>query len=122
MVESALAMLVFAVLVAGVMELGLVLFVSNSIAFAAQRAARYASIRGNASGHPATVGDIQANAQSYATPLANGALSVAVSWTPNNTPGSTVQVSVSYSIRPLLLPLSPGMLTLQSTARQTIAQ
>ena len=95
MVESALAMLVFAVLVAGVMELGLALFVSNSIAFAAQRAARYASVRGSGSGHPATVSDIQPNAQSYAAPLATGALSVAVSWTPDNTPGSTVQVRMS---------------------------
>ena len=122
LVESALALLVFAVLVAGIMELGLVLFVSNSIAFAAQRAARYASMRGARSGHPATGSEVRDNALSYAGPLSTGALSVAVTWTPDNTPGSTVQVKVSCAIRPLLLPLSAGVLNLESTARQSIVQ
>jgi Flp pilus assembly protein TadG len=120
MVESALAMLVFAVLVAGIMELGLTLFVTNSIAFAAQRAARYASVRGSSSGHAASIAEIQANARSYAAPLSSGGLAVAVTWSPDNTPGSTVLVKVSYSLRPLLL--SSGGLTVESMARQTIAQ
>lgn len=122
MVESALALLVFGVLVAGIMELGLVGFAANSVSFSAQRAARYAAMRGSGSGHAATVADIQATAQGYAAPLNSSSLLVAVTWTPDNHPGSTVEVKVSYAIRPALLPGSAGALTVESTARQTISQ
>ena len=122
MIESALAMLVFIVLVAGIMEIGLTLFVSSSIGFAAQRAARFASVRGNRSGHPASVADIQQTARSYAAPLSSGGVNVTVTWTPDNSPGSTVLVKVSYSIAPLILPLSGGVLTLEGKARQIVAQ
>jgi Flp pilus assembly protein TadG len=122
MIESALALLVLATLMAGIMELGLAGLISSSVAFAAQRAARYASVRGSGSGHPATTADIQATAQSYAGPLATGALKVTVTWTPNNNPGSTVLVKVSYDIKPSMLPVASGLLTLQSSARQTITQ
>jgi Flp pilus assembly protein TadG len=122
MVESALAMLVFAIVLAGIMDLGLTGFVSNSVLFAAQRAARYASVRGSGSGHAAAVSDIQAIAQEYAAPLAASALTVQVTWTPDNNPGSTVKVQVSFSFKPALVPLSAGPLTLQGTASQVITQ
>ncbi|MEO8594341.1 MAG: TadE/TadG family type IV pilus assembly protein [Candidatus Solibacter sp.] len=122
LVESALALMVFGVLMAGVMELGFTGFIDSSVTFAAQRAARYAAVRGSGSGHPATVADIRAIAQSYAAPLSTAYLTVTTTWTPNNNPGSTVLVTVSYAIRPALLPISAGVLTLQSAARQTITQ
>jgi Flp pilus assembly protein TadG len=122
MIESALAMLVLGILIAGIMEIGLTGMISSCVAFAAQRAARYASVRGSASGHPAALADIQATAQSYASPLSPGALTVTVAWTPNNNPGSTVLVTVAYSIKPSMLPLDNGILKLQSSARQTITQ
>jgi Flp pilus assembly protein TadG len=120
LVESAFVLASFAILMAGIMELGFTGLVSNSVSFAAQRAARYASVRGSASGHPAAVADIQGIAQGYAVPLLPP--SVTVTWKPNNNPGSTVEVTVSYSFTPTLLPLSAGALTLRSTARQYIVQ
>jgi Flp pilus assembly protein TadG len=122
LVESAFALASFAVLLAGIMEIGFTGFVANSVTFAAQRAARYASVCGSASGHPAATADVQAVAQKYATPLTAGSVTVNVTWTPNNSPGSTVQVQVVYSFKPSILPLDGGILTLQSTARQTIVQ
>ncbi len=122
MVESALAMLVFAVVLAGIMDLGFTGFVSNAVLFAAQRAARYAAVRGSSSGHVAAVSDIQAIAQGYAAPLAANALTVQVSWTPDNHPGSTVRVQVSFTFKPALVPVSAGPLTLQGTASQVITQ
>jgi hypothetical protein len=76
------------------MKVGLAGMISNSVSFAAQRAARYASVRGSASGNAATAAQIQAVALGYAEPLNTGNLTVSVTWTPNNTPGSTVQVAV----------------------------
>ena len=122
LIESAFALLVFGILTAGIMELGLTGFISNSISFAAQRAARYAAVRGSASGHAATIADVQATAVSYAAPLNLTPPDVTVSWTPNNNPGGTVEVTVSYSVRPMMLPVSSSVLTLQSTARQSITQ
>jgi Flp pilus assembly protein TadG len=122
LVEGALVFLVFAVMMAGIMELGVVGFAANSVSFAAHRAARFGSLRGSASGRPATIPDIQANATAAAAPLNTSNLNVAVTWLPDNQPGSSVQVTVSYAIRPAVLPLSATPLTLQSVARARIVQ
>ena len=122
LVEAALVLLVYAVLMAGVMELGIVGFAANSVSFAAHRAARFGSLRGSASGHPASISDIQASAASAAAPLNPLNLNVAVVFQPNNQPGSSVQVTVSYAIRPALLPLARSPLTLRSVARARIVQ
>jgi len=122
LIESAMVMLSFAVLMGGMMEVGLAGLISNTVSFAAQRAARYASVRGSASGNVATAANVQTIAQQYATPLNPNSLTVTVTWTPNNSPGSTVQVAVSYAIKPVFLPVSAGALTLTGTSRQIIAQ
>jgi len=107
---------------AGIMELGLTGLISNSVSFAAQRAARYASVRGATSGHPASTSDIQSVANEYAAPIASSLLTVTVTWTPNNSPRRTVAVKVSCSVKPALLPLTPAPLTLQSTSAQLVVQ
>ncbi|HEV2447009.1 MAG TPA: TadE/TadG family type IV pilus assembly protein [Candidatus Sulfopaludibacter sp.] len=122
LVESAFAVTSFAVLLAGIMEVAFTGFVANNVTFAAQKAARYAAVRGTASGHSASLADVQGVAQSYAAPLTAGSVTVNVTWTPDHNPGSTVQVQVQFSIKPEILPISGGILTLQSTARQTIVQ
>jgi Flp pilus assembly protein TadG len=122
LVEGALVFLVFAVLIAGIMEVGVIGFAANAITFAAHRAARFGSLRGSSSGHVASRGDIEASAVSYAAPLNSANLRVTVTWLPDNQPGSSVQVVVAYELRPSVLPLSSSLLTLQSTARQRIAQ
>jgi len=122
MVEGALVFLVFAVLMAAVFELGIVGFASNSVSFAAHRGARFASLRGSTSGHAATIDEIRESAKASAAPLNLSNLNVDVLWLPDNQPGSSVQVTVSYAIRPALAPLSSGALTLRSTARARIVQ
>ena len=114
--------MVLAVLVAGIMELGLVGFAGTSVTFAAHRAARFGSLRGRSSGHIATASDIQACAADYAAPLDRSNLTVTVKWIPDNLPGSSVEVTVAYAIRPAVLPITSHTLTLQSTARERIAQ
>jgi Flp pilus assembly protein TadG len=123
LMEGTLALWTLAILVAGIMEVGFAGMVANSLEFAAQRAARYASVRGSSSGHPAQVADIQSVAQQYATPLNPATLTVAVSWNPpNNNPGSVVQVQTGYSIVPTILPLDAGAMKFQATAKQIILQ
>lgn len=120
LVESALALTAFVILMAGIMEVGFSLFAANSITYAAQRAARYASLAGSTSGHPAQAADIQTVAQSYAAPLSP--ITVNVSWLPDNNPGSSVQVQVIFAFKPAILPLDGNALSLQSTARAAVVQ
>jgi Flp pilus assembly protein TadG len=122
LVEGALAFLVFAVLMAGILQLGLVGAISSTVSFAAQRAVRYASVRGGSSGHAATVGDIQSAARQYAAPFNGDGLSVTVTWSPDNNAGSRVTVKVAYNLTPSLLPITRSALNLQATASQSIVQ
>jgi Flp pilus assembly protein TadG len=122
MIEPAMATSLFLLLVMGIADFGRMGFAFNSIAFASHRAARWASTRGSASGHAAAVADIQANALSNVAALDNSQLTVGVTWSPNNSPGSSVQVQITYNFKTLLIPISSKALTLKSTSAQTISQ
>ena len=122
MLEGALVMTTFVILLIGCMDFGRLGFAYSSVTFAAHQAARYAATNGSASGHAATVAAVQANVNSNLVGLNAAALNVAVTWTPNNNPGSNVQVVVSYSFLPLVVPISRTALTLKSTAVDYITQ
>ena len=115
-------MTTFVVVLVGVMDFGRLGFAYNSVTYAAHQAARFASTNGSASGHAASVAAIQANADSNLLGLDSAKLTVSVAWTPNNNPGSQVQVVVSYGFQPLVVPISSTSLTLKSTAVDIIAQ
>ena len=122
MVEGALVMTTFVVLLIGAMDFGRLGFAYSSVTYAAHQAARFASTHGSASGHAASAATIQSNADSNLVGLNAAGLTVSVTWNPNNNPGSQVQVVVSYSFRPLVVPISSGSITLKSTAVDYITQ
>jgi Flp pilus assembly protein TadG len=122
MVEGALVMTTFVVLLIGAMDFGRLGFAYSSVTYAAHQAARFASTNGSASGHAASAATIQSNADSNLVGLNAAGLTVSVTWNPNNNPGSQVQVVVSYSFRPLVVPISSGSITLKSTAVDYITQ
>ena len=122
MLEGALVMTTFVILLIGAMDFGRLGFTYNSVTYAAHQAARYAATNGSTSGHAATVANIQANADSNLVGLSATGLTVSVAWTPNNSPGSQVQVQVSYNFQPLVIPIASTGLTLRSTAVDVITQ
>jgi Flp pilus assembly protein TadG len=123
LVESSVVAAVFLLLLAGIMEFGRLGFAYNAVSFAAQRAARYAAVRGGDSGHPASATDVETAAKSYTVALDNTKITVTTTWTPDNHSGSTVQVKVSYDFGTVLTPLaSSRVLTVQTTAREIINQ
>jgi Flp pilus assembly protein TadG len=122
MLEGALVMTTFVVLLVGSMDFGRLGFAYNSVTYAAHQAARFAATSGSASGHAASVATIQANADSNLLGLDASKLTISVTWTPNNNPGSQVQVVVSYGFQPLVIPISSTSLTLKSTAVDIITQ
>lgn len=106
-------------------------FLSNS----AREATRYAIVRGSAcTEFPPTVTDCPATAseiqtyvqQNLAAPSAGlinpNAVTATTTWTPNNAPGSTVQVQLKYAFQ-FILPFLPSSgITMQSTSQMVIAQ
>jgi Flp pilus assembly protein TadG len=122
MLEGALVMTTFVILLIGCMDFGRLGFAYSSVTFAAHQAARYAATNGSASGHAATLTTVRANVNSNLVGLNAAALTVAATWTPDNNPGSKVQVVVSYSFLPLVVPISSTSLVLKSTAVDYITQ
>jgi Flp pilus assembly protein TadG len=100
--ESALIYPVVFVLILGLIIGGLGVFRYQEVAWLAREATRYASVHGTQyakiTGKPvATDVDVYNNAIAAKVVCLNlSQLSYAVTWTPNNSPGSTVSVMVSY--------------------------
>ncbi len=122
LVESAIVAVVFLLLLVGIMEFGRLGLAYNEVSFAAQCAARYASVRGSSSGHAASASDVQSAAKVYTGALDNKQVTVTTTWTPNNNPGSTVKVKVAYKFDTVLLPLSGTTVPVQTTAAAIITQ
>lgn len=122
LVESTIVAVVFLLLLTGIMECGRLGLAYNEVSFAAQCAARYASVRGSGSGHPALASDVQRVAKVYTGALDNSQVTVTATWTPNNNPGSTVKVKVSYRFDTVLVPLSATTVPVQTTASAIISQ
>ena len=122
LVESTVVAAVFLILLVGIMEFGRLGFAYNEVSFAAQRAVRYAAVRGSSSGHAASAADVKTAALVYTGALDNTQVTVTTTWLPNNLPGSTVQVQVVYNFATILVPLSAATLAVQTTARDIITQ
>lgn len=122
MVESALTLSSLLLIVFGIMDFGHALYVYNFVSYAARDATRYALARGQASGYAVSATDIQNRVKSLAAGMDSNALTTTVVWTPDNKPGSTVQVKVSYLYQPLSSFAIKSALTLQSTSQMVISQ
>ena len=97
--EFAIVAAVFLTLLIGMIEFSAAMYAYDFVSYAASQTARYAMVRGSTSTSPATASELQ----TYATTLASGLnpanLSTTAAWTPNNQPGSLVQVTVQYNFQ-----------------------
>jgi Flp pilus assembly protein TadG len=101
MIELAITLMGFLMLTMGAMEASWAVYTWNTCVSSAQDAVRWASVRGAQSATPATNDDIKTYVRSIATGLDPTQIGVSTTWTPNNSPGSTVQVTVSYTFVPM---------------------
>src|SRR5437867_7369664 len=92
-VEFTLVSLMFVTLLFGLVEFGRALFAYSTVSSAAREGVRYATVHGSDSEHPASADVISTYIRSKAVGLQN--VGVTVTWSPNNSPGSTVSVQVS---------------------------
>ena len=122
LVESALVLSVFLLFTFGIMDFGRLLYAYNFCSFAARDATRYASVRGSTSSSPATASTVQTFVTGLATGLTAASLTVTTSWSPDNTPGSTVTVTVKYAYTPMVAMYLPSALSVASQSKATIMQ
>ncbi len=121
-VELALILPVFFLIVFGMLEISRVVYTNHTLAHAAREGARFAMVRGSRSASPASTQDIDAAVRSQAVTLDLNDLGVAVSYNPNNNPGSVVTVQVSYAYQFILPALSPGPLQLTRSSRMLVSR
>jgi Flp pilus assembly protein TadG len=108
-------MLLFAII-----EFGRAVFAYNSVAHLAREGVRYAIVRGADSGRTADSYEIQSFVQNRAAGL-HPLPTVTTTWTPDNKPGSEVQVQVSYTFEPIIPLIPTGAIVLSSTSRMVIS-
>lgn len=120
-VEFAFVIPIAILLTIGAIEVARAVSVQASISQAAKETVRFASVRGSASGAAATETELEAMAVALAD-LADGSTSAAVSWDPDNSPGSAVTVDLQTSFAPVVLLFGPSSYTFTSTASMTIVR
>jgi Flp pilus assembly protein TadG len=108
MVEFALITFMYLILLFSVVEMGRMLIVYTALSNAAHAGTRYAIVHGSdltsgASG-PGNTTAVQTAVSNFAAAglLNTSSLNTSVTYSPNNKPGSTVTVTVTYTYDPLL--------------------
>jgi Flp pilus assembly protein TadG len=95
------------VMTLGIVDMGRLGLTASSMRNAAIEAARFASLRGASSPTPATETSIVAVVKDQAVGIPSDELSITVTWTPNNNPGSEVKVEVAYPLTLFISSLIP---------------
>jgi Flp pilus assembly protein TadG len=120
LVEGALCFSAFLFITFGVIEFAMAIYAYNFCSYAAQDAARWASTRGANYPTPVSSTDIRNYVTNQAVGLTN-TVNVTTTWSPDNKPGATVQVTVQYSIVPLTGVALHSNLQVGSTAQFVIS-
>jgi Flp pilus assembly protein TadG len=120
LVEFALLSIPFLMITLGLVDFGRAVFAYNALAHATREAARVAMVRGSHSGAPITATQVQTLVQNRAIGLDQSAVTVAVTWTPNNDPGSLIRLNSTYVFQPLTTFAIKTPITLRSRAEMMI--
>lgn len=105
----------------GAVETSRALFAQAAITQAAKETARFASVRGTASGAAASEAELETMALQLAD-LPTAATSAAVTWDPDNNPGGVVTVTMQHDFAPLTAPFAGGTFTFNATASMTVTR
>lgn len=120
--ELALVLLLLTIVTIGSIDFALGLRAYNSIAYAAREGARYASVRSRQSRDPATADKIAARVLSQLVLMNESDVKVTATWTPTNTRGAVVNVSVTYPYRTLTQLLPFQAIELASSSEMLISE
>ena len=120
-VESGLCFTALMFIFFAIIEFGLGVYTYNFVSYAAREGTRYAAARGAQSPSKATETSIETFVRNQGVALDPSRVAVATTWNPNNNPGNTVTVRVTYPITPVL-GLFLGSIDVWSESTMPIAQ
>lgn len=134
--EFGMAVTVFLMLTVGISEFARALYDYDFVCYAARAATRYAMVNGSTRTSPATAATVASlvggmaegvgattSSSSCSGSPPPGSLCTNTTWTPNNKPGSTVQVTVTYYFNPFEKLVSwLSSMPLSSTAQAVVIQ
>ena len=120
LVESAVSMLAFLLLLIGIIEGGRMVWTYNTLAFVAREGTRYAIVRGGNNPVPATTTTISAYVKGRAIGLDPTKMTVLTTWAPTNSQGNPVQVVVNYQYSMVTTLFKSGSFVLTSTSKMIV--
>ena len=122
MVEFAMVASVFLLLLMGIVQMGRAVYSYNFVSYAARDATRYAIVHGSKSLTPAATSDVQNFVVKEAHGFDTSQFTVTTTWSPNNNPGSFVNVVVKYNFSLSIPFFGKVNLPLTSTSQMVISQ
>ena len=106
-VEYALCLPYLLAFIYGIVEVSHFAYLQTTVANAAHDAVRYAVVHSTVSAQPAVAGDVTTFVNNELSSLGlltsgSGGTAVTVTYSPDNSPGSTVKVQISYPFTPFM--------------------
>jgi Flp pilus assembly protein TadG len=122
MMEMALVLPVYFILVYGMLQLCFIMFGYCSATYACRQAARYAAVHGTGAAYTCTSTDVQNVVYQYLWGVPKSAVTVNTSWPSGNSPNQYFTVSVSLSY-PTAIPFSRlSTITVGTSAKEWILE
>jgi Flp pilus assembly protein TadG len=119
-VEFALTATIFLSVCLGIVELGRFIAMQQALVEAVFAGGRYAIVHGAESSSPASASTIQTQVQNNGGILTPSVISATVTFSPDNSPGSTVTIAATYPWSPLVPLLKLPSATIRAYSVATI--
>lgn len=96
-VEFGLLATIFFTLTFAIIDFGRMMWLNNTVEHVAAEGARYAAVRGSNKASPVSETDVTTYVQDRTDGIPDADIDIDVTWSPNNNPGGTVTVLVTYN-------------------------
>ncbi len=122
LIEIAIVLPVFILLLFGFFAFSMILCGYGSATYGARAGSRFASVGSASSLNPCNASAVQTLVNSYLYTPAATTVVVATTWTPDNSVGSTVNVSIQITYSLALPFLGPTQVSVGSTSRRSVVR